>query len=96
MWLMEILRICLEEQLLIEYYMIKHLLLLKVQNMMVIKEVLPQWFTNILIKKSSRGAVKSEIMPNQELAEELHKARIRKFEKRKVCSSLKTIFWLLI
>ena len=96
MWLMEILRICLEEQLLIEYYMIKHLLLLKVQNMMVIKEVLPQWFTNILIKKSSRGAVKSEIMPNQELAEELHKPRIRKFEKRKAYSSLKTIFWVLI
>ena len=47
-------------------------------------------------KKSSPGAVKSEIMPNQELAEELHKPRIRKFEKRKAYSSLKTIFWVLI
>ena len=33
-WFMEILKIFLEEQLLIEYYMIKHLILLKIQNMM--------------------------------------------------------------
>ena len=38
-------------------------------------------------KKSSGGAVKSEIMSYQELPEELHKAIIRKFEKRKVHSS---------
>ena len=49
-WLMEILRICLEEQLLIKYYMIKHLVLLKIQNRMLIKEVLLQWFSNFLIK----------------------------------------------
>ena len=30
---------------------------------------------------SSGGAVKSEIMSNQELAEELHKPIIRKFKK---------------
>ena len=32
-------------------------------------------------KKSSGSGVKSEIMPNQELAKELHKPIIRKFEK---------------
>ena len=30
---------------------------------------------------TSGGAVKNETMPNQQLAEELHKAIIRKFEK---------------
>ena len=38
--LMEILRIYLEEQLLIKYYAIKHLILLKIQNMVDIKEAL--------------------------------------------------------
>ena len=39
-------------------------------------------------KSASSGGVKSEIMPNQQIAEELHKPIIRKFEKRKVRSSL--------
>ena len=38
-WLMEILKIYLEEQLLIKHYIIKHLLLLKIQNLIDIKEV---------------------------------------------------------
>ena len=32
-------------------------------------------------KKSSACAVKSELMPNQELAEEIYKPLIKKFEK---------------
>ena len=40
-------------------------------------------------KKSSSSCFKSKIMPNQELAEELHKPIIRKFEKQKVYSSYK-------
>ena len=40
-------------------------------------------------KKSSGSGVKSIIMPNQELAEELNKPIIRKFEKQKVYSSCK-------
>ena len=40
-------------------------------------------------KKSSGSGVKSIIMPNQKLAEELHKPIIRKFEKQKVYSSYK-------
>ena len=37
-WFIETLRICLEEQLLINYYVIKHLILPKKQNMMDINE----------------------------------------------------------
>ena len=37
--------------------------------------------------KLAGGAVKNKIMSNQELAEELRKAIVRKFEKRKVHSS---------
>ena len=40
-------------------------------------------------KKSFRRHVKSEIMSNQHLAEELHIRSIRKFEKSKVWSSFK-------
>ena len=49
--LMEILKIQLEEQLLIKYCVIKHLRLLKIQNMMDIKGVILQWFINLLIKR---------------------------------------------
>ena len=41
----------LEEQLLIKYHVIKHLTLLKIQNMMDIYVALLQWFINSLIKK---------------------------------------------
>ena len=37
-------------------------------------------------KRSSGGAIKNEDMSKQELAEELHKPTIRKFEKQKVYS----------
>ena len=36
---------------------------------------------NIFDKKAAISAVKNEIMQNKELAEELHKPIIRKFEK---------------
>ena len=47
--------------------------------MMDIKEVYHQWF--IRFEKTPIGAVKNETMQNKELAEELHKTIIRKFEK---------------
>ena len=47
---MEILRICPEEQPLIKYYALKHLILLKLQNMMDFNEDLLQYFINFLIK----------------------------------------------
>ena len=45
-------------------------------------------------KKTSGGAVKSKIMQNQQLAEELHKPIVRKFEKRKVHSSFIDNIWV--
>ena len=76
---------------------IKHLISLKILNMMDINADLFQWLINFLIKVSvantSGGAVKGEIMPNQEPAEELHKPIIRNFEKRKVHSSFISNFW---
>ena len=92
-WYMEILKIDLEEQLLIMYYIIKHLILAELQNMKVIKEVLLYKYFN---KKSSatRALSKilavpnkfacsgdnSEIMSNQYLAKNLHKTNFRKFK----------------
>ena len=51
-WFMDVLKIYLEEQLqlLIKYYVIKNLTLLKIQNIKDIKDVLLQWFKNFLIK----------------------------------------------
>ena len=40
--------------------------------------------SSLWANKSAGGAVKNENMSNQELAEELHKFIIRKFEKREV------------
>ena len=52
-WLMEILKICLEEQLLIKDFVIKPLILLKIQNMMDIKADFFQCSITFLIKKTS-------------------------------------------
>ena len=41
----------LEEQLLIRYYMMKHLILLKVENRMDINIELLQWFIIFLVKR---------------------------------------------
>ena len=47
-------------------------------------------------KNSSGSGFKSEITPNQELAEELLKSIIRKFEKQKVYPSFKDSNWGLL
>ena len=44
-------------------------------------------------KKSKGSGTKNEIKENQQLANELHKPIIRKFKKRKVCSSFKDNIW---
>ena len=43
---------------------------------------------NFSDKETSVGAIKNEIMQNEELAKELHRPIIRKFQKRKVNSSI--------
>ena len=62
---MEISRFCLDEQLMIKYYVMKHLILLKHQNVMGINKELLHWFISFLGK----------------LADELQKPIIRKPEK---------------
>ena len=49
-WFTDILNVYLEEQLLIKYYMIKHLILQQIPNMMDINVVLLQWLINFWIK----------------------------------------------
>ena len=49
-WLIEILKVNLEEQLPIKSYMIMQLILLKIQNIMDTNVELRQGFTNFLIK----------------------------------------------
>ena len=55
--------------------------------MMDIKQVLVQWFISFFNKNLSGGAVKNEIKPSQQLAAELQKPIVTKFEKRKAYSS---------
>ena len=50
--------------------------------MMDIIGVLLGWCINILIKKTSGGALENKILSNKELSEELQKPIIRKFEKQ--------------
>ena len=47
-------------------------------------------------KKTSGSGANDKIKQNQQLAEELHKPIIRKFQKRKYIHHLKTIFVVLI
>ena len=51
------------------------------------KEDWLQWFTVFFHKKSAGSGAKS--MPNQQLANELHKQIIRKFKRRLIYSSFK-------
>ena len=62
-----------------KFHEIKHLQLLKILNMIDIKEVLNLSFINMLIRKTKGCGIKSEFKQNQQLAEELHKPIIRNF-----------------
>ena len=85
---MEILKIYLEEQLLIKYCVIcKAFKIAKNPNMIDINADLLQWFINVLIKKTSGGTIKNGYILNKELSEELHKPIIRNFKKRKLHAS---------
>ena len=87
---MEILKIYIEEQLLIKCFVIKHLILLKIQNMM---ELLASIVYKFVDQKNFGGTVKNEIISNKELAEKLRKRIVRKFEIRKVHSPFIDNFW---
>ena len=59
---------------------------------MDIKEDLLLWFTNFFYKKTVGSGINMDAN-NEELAEELHKPIIRKFEKRTIYSGLKDNTW---
>ena len=71
---MEILKIKLEEQLTITYRVINCLILLKIRNMMDINAHF------LLIKRPSGVGIKNGNISNKELAEELYKPIIKKFQ----------------
>ena len=73
-------------------------MLLKILNMMDIKEVLLLWFIIFLIKSQKEVVLlmmrfTGGDLQNLQLAEELHKPIIRKFKKRKVYSRYKDNIW---
>ena len=93
-WLIEISRISLEDQLPAKHYVIKHSILLKFENMVDVSMQLLKWFTNLLADKSS---INSEILTNQKLAKKLHISQLLgNLKNLKYTLSLKTTFWLLI
>ena len=51
---------------------------------------------NFFDEKSTGSGMKNQITQNQQLAEELHKPIIRKFQKEKFIDHLRTIFGMLI
>ena len=51
---------------------------------------------NFFDEKSTGSGMKNQITQNQQLAEELHKPIIRKFQKEKFIHHVKTIFGMLI
>ena len=55
----------------------------------MVYKVFDKSFSGGAITRAYISAIRSEIMPNQQLAEDSHKPIIRKFEKRKVYSSFK-------
>ena len=82
---MEILKIWLEEQLLIKYCVIKPLILLniqKIKNQCGLVSKVYKFFG----KKSLGSGIKNQNISNKELAEKLHKQIIIKFKKREVHS----------
>ena len=74
-WLMVILKIYLEEQLLIKYYVMEHFILPKVLDMINIKKVFD--------KKTAGGTVKNEIMQNKELGRKYTKQLLENLENAK-------------
>ena len=77
--LIQILKIYLEEHLLIKCFTIKDLTLVKIQNMMHgYQRNLASVVYFIYSGKCSSSAIKKSIMPNRQFAKELHKPIVRK------------------
>ena len=100
-WLMEISKICLEEQLMINYYVVKLLIFLNNPKYDGYQRGVASLVYKRFEKKSSAtgankfvgSGVKSEIISDRQLAEELHKGTITKFEKLKLDSPFIDNIW---
>ena len=91
---MEILRICPEEHIPINNYVIKHLILLKIQNRTDITVNVLYWFWNFFDKRTCGANTSGCVIENKTiLAGGLHKPIIRKFENQKVHSSFWDNIW---
>ena len=71
MWFMEILKIWIEEQLLINYYAKKDLKMLKILKYDRYQGGLASVVYKYFDKKSSVGVIQNEIISNKQLSEEL-------------------------
>ena len=91
-WLMEILKIEPEEQLLIKYCVIKHLILLKIRNMIHINVDLLQWSINVLIKTLLEVVLKMKICQTSNYQKN-YTNKLLEFEKRKVRSTFIDNIW---
>ena len=95
-WVMEILKLYPEEQILIKCYTDKTLNIAKNTKYNEYQRGLISMVYHFFGKKPSGSVVKNESMSSQELAEELHKAIIRKVRKRKTHYFLKEMFRALL
>ena len=93
---MEILKLYPEEQILIKCYTDKTLNIAKNTKYNEYQRGLISMVYHFFDKKPSGSVVKNESMSSQELAEELHKAIIRKVRKRKTHYFLKEMFGALL
>ena len=100
-WLMEISKICLDEQLMINYYVVKLLIFLNNPKYDGYQRGVASLVYKCFEKKSSATGAnkfvgcgfKSEIISDQQLAEELYKGTITKFEKVKLDSPFIDNIW---
>ena len=93
---MDILKIYKKDQLQTKYYEIKYLIILKIQNVMDIKEVLLLWFMNFLIKSPQVVVLKTNLNKmNKYLKNHTHQL-LENFKNEKYINLLKTIFGVLI
>ena len=89
---MEVLKVYLEEQLMIKYYMIKHLIQVKIKNMIDIKEL--NFFDKL--SAADKGTGIDSNSENQQLLEKLPNHLIKSFKYVKLSPSFKTTFGVQI
>ena len=96
MWLMEILKIYLEKQLLIKYYVIKHLILQKIIKYDRYERRLASVFYKIFIKTLQVVMLKVKLYQTKNQLKNYTNQLLENLKNQKYTYLLKTIFGLLI